>query len=270
MRRLKSVTALSTAALGSSLLLTGCGGEGEGEGEGVSPDTGKGTIAATGGEGAEGEGGEGEGAAPGVDVVNDDVAFLHQLGQVRGHLFAFITLHRAGATQMAATHAKHPESELYSDLQPGITARNLPGFADALSALVDAQENSGEVETAYAQVVSKLDAHAPDLAMTARLKSLSMLTRTAADEYKLGVDDTGAIVNAHEYQDAYGFLNAGLAILEKGTAQSDNQRKAVETAKKQLMLALTQFGDLTAKSSPGNASVIYGAAAQIEIAGLGL
>jgi hypothetical protein len=54
------------------------------------------------------------------------------------------------------------------------------------------------------------------------------------------------VVNAHEYQDAYGFLSA--------------------LADEQLEIALHEFAALTASRVEGNASVIHGAAARIEIA----
>ena len=65
------------------------------------------------------------------------------LGLVQGHLIAFRELHAAGEMDMAATHAKHPESEIYAALAPAFAARSKPGFADELSALVAAGEEGG-------------------------------------------------------------------------------------------------------------------------------
>ncbi|MEO0613957.1 MAG: hypothetical protein AAFY83_11650 [Pseudomonadota bacterium] len=276
MRRYKSFTSLSTATVGCALLLVACGAEGEGEGEG---QEGTGAAPTISGEGATGEGeggageGEGEGEGEGTSSANlasNDGAYLQALGQVRGHLFAFITLYREGKFEMAATHAKHPGSELYKALAPAITARKQPGFADGLTALTEALANNGDVETVYTQLLADIKQHQPALSLGKTIVALSGLTRTAADEFKLGVDGTGAIINAHEYQDAYGFLNTAKAILNDQTANGTAEKTAKTDALAQIDIALGQFGDLTAATSAGDGSKIYGAAARMEITGLGL
>ncbi|MEL6113222.1 MAG: hypothetical protein AAFR20_10495 [Pseudomonadota bacterium] len=271
MRRYTSFTSLSTATVGCALLLVACGAEGEGEGEGL-----EGTEAAPGisGEGATGEGaGEGEGEGEGAsdtDLASNDGAYLQALGEVRGHVFACITLYRQGATEMAATHAKHPESEIYQTLVPAIKARKQPGFADGLTALTTALEEGGDVEGTYAQLLTNIKKHQPELSLGKTIIALSGLVRTAADEFKLGVDGTGAIVNAREYQDAYGFLNTAKAILTAKTPNGSAAQSAKTDALTQLDTALAQFGDLTAQTSDGDVTKIYGAAARMEITGLGV
>ncbi|MEM8770801.1 MAG: hypothetical protein AAGD92_04030 [Pseudomonadota bacterium] len=268
-RRLKLLTSLSTLTAASALALTGCGGEGEGaEGEGAAGGVSPSLSAEGEGEGGEGEG-EGEGAS-GADPATDDVEYLHRLGQVRGHLVAFIELHRIGAHEMSATHAKHPESELYADLVPAFAARNKPGFADELNALVTAMENDGDIDGAYEAVKAAIDANEPGVDVATRLMSIATIARTAGDEFVIGVAESGEITNAHEYQDAYGFLTAARETLLKVEAYTQAEREAIATVDEQLAIALDEFDDLTATQIDGKSSVIYSAAARIEIAALGL
>ena len=273
-RRLKLLTGLSTLTVAGALALSACGGEGEGSegGEGAEGAT---TPVLAGGEGetaeGEGEGGESEGeGASGKDPATDDVEYIHRLGQARGHLVAFITLHKMAAHDMAMTHAKHPESELYADLEPAFTARNKPGFADELPALADAVAQDGNVDAAYAAVTKAITANEPDVELGVYLLAIATITRTAGDEFKIGVSETGAVTNAHEYQDAFGFLTASLEMTEALSGTNDEERAAIETTKAQLKLALEEFGDLTADQTSGRSAPLYGAAARIELAALGL
>lgn len=277
-RKLKLLTGLSTLAVASAFALAGCGGEGEGaEGEGEGATT---TVSAEGeGEGAavesagEGEGGEseGEGAAGSGDPATDDAEYLHRLGQIRGHLVAFMELYRAGETQNAMMHAKHPESELYAALEPAFQARRFVGFADELTRLVDeANAENGDVERAYAAVISAIRANQPDTDVSNVLMAVSKIARTAGDEFSLGVAEDGSVANLHEYQDAYGFLTAAREMLSEEETNDINASEAIAVAHEQIDLALEAFSGLIADQTDGSASTLYGAAARIEIVALGL
>ncbi|MEX2495922.1 MAG: hypothetical protein WD448_07535 [Woeseia sp.] len=211
-------------------------------------------------------GGEGEGeSSSGADPVTDDVEYLHRLGQARGHLVAFTALHHLGQHEMAATHAKHPESELYADLLPAFAARDKEGFAGELAALADAAETNEDVGAAYDDVQNAIRENEPAAAFATRLMAIATLTRTAAVEYGIGVADDGTVVNAHEYQDAYGFLAAAREMLADTKTTSAAEAEAAALAKEQIETALGQFDTLTATRVDGDASVIHGAAARIEI-----
>jgi len=267
-RRLKLFTSLSTLAATSALALSACGGEGEGEGEGAE---GEGLASAYGTEG-EGEGGEseGEGAANDGDPATDDAEYIYQLGLVQGHLIAFRELYALGETDMAATHAKHPESELYAALAPAFAARSKPGFADELDALVAAGEEDGDMDAAYADAIAAIEAHIPDADVKNYLLAAAKMAETAAEEFDIGVEDDGAISNAHEYQDAFGFLVSARNIVSMAQADTVDESEAVGVAQEQIEIALGAFDELTASSTDGAPSTLYGAAARIEIAALGL
>jgi len=211
-------------------------------------------------------GGEGEGeGSSGADPVSDDAEYLHLLGQTRGHLAAFTALHRLGAHDMSMTHAKHPESELYTGLIPAFEARGKAGFARELDALTVAVGNGGNVDAAYSDLVKAIRENEPDTDLGTHLKAISTLARTAGKEFAIGVADDGRVVNAHEYQDAYGFLTAAKEMLASREARNPQEAQALATAEQQLNIGLGEFDTLTAAQVDGKASVIQGAAARIEI-----
>jgi hypothetical protein len=214
---------------------------------------------------ARSSGGEGEGASS-ADPASDDVEYLHRLGQARGHLVAFLALHRLGAHEMSKSHAKHPESELYTGLAPAFAARGKPGFAAELAALAEAIEDNGDIDKACADVTKSISANEPDADFATRLMAIATLARTSGREFAMGVAEDGTVVNAHEYQDAYGFLTAARQMLASMDPADVEQEKSLALADEQLEIALHEFAALTASRVQGNASVIHGAAARIEVA----
>jgi hypothetical protein len=166
---------------------------------------------------------------------------------------------------MSMTHAKHPESELYAGLVPAFAARGKPGFAAELDALAHAVERGEDVEAAYAAVTNAISDNEPDADFATRLMAIATLARTAGNEFAIGVADNGTVVNAHEYQDAYGFLMAAREMLASTDAADAQDAQGLALADEQLQIALGEFDALTVNRVDGDASVIHGAAARIEI-----
>lgn len=221
-------------------------------------------------------GGEGEGAATASDLKTDDVAYLSRLGLIRGHLLVGYQLYSQQHAAMAVMHMKHPRDELYAGLVPAIEQRGGKRFDSQLSALAERVTNGAdqrEVDDAYKVLEAGIKA-AEELtkpSLKTVLLSIKDLVRTAGAEYALGVDD-GKLVNAHEYQDSYGFTEiaklrlAGLPAEVRG--QSPEAIKRVEKI-------LNDLADLWPGIAPGdsvngNAARLFAAAAHIEIAALGL
>ncbi len=275
-RRLKLLSGLSTLAVAGAFALAGCGGEGEGEGAEGEGEGATAAVSAEGeGEGAvvegEGEGeSEGEGAAPSGDPATEDAEFLHRLGQIRGHLVAFMELYRAGEVENAMMHARHPEDELYVALAPAFEARRFVGFAEELSRLVNAARDNGDVESAYAATIAAIRANQPDADVATKLMGISKIAKTAGDEFSIGVAEDGSIANLHEYQDAYGFLTAAREMLSEEETGDINESEAIAVAHEQIDLALQEFSGLIVEQTEGKASTLYGAASRIEIVALGL
>lgn len=262
--------ALTSMATGAAVFLAGCGGEQEGDGvEGESADQSSIAAQASQGEGRR-AGGEGEGATMSGDPASDNVALLHRLGMVRGHLIAFRELYRADAFEMAATHAKHPEDEIYRELAPAFDARGLAGFRSELEALAQAAEQRSDIEGPYEAVIESIRHNDPVTDIRARLLAVSKVIQSAGDEFALGVGEDGAIVNIHEYQDAFGFVVAARELLAEVETGDINASEAIAVAHEQLDLADSAFAGLMSSETDGDASTLYGAAARIEIAAAGL
>lgn len=204
------------------------------------------------------------------DPATDDVEYIHQLGLIRGHLIAFMDLYRAGAKDMAMRHAKHPSNEIYNDLVPAFEARGLDGFSDELSVILDIAMANGAVDDAYTEFVMRVDAHMPGAPVSINLLAIAAMIETAGEEYALGVDVDGKIVQPHEYQDAYGFLNAARELLASEETTDINESEAITLAHEQLDQALGQFSALLVEETEGQVSVIYQAASTIEAVGLAL
>lgn len=221
------------------------------------------------GEGGEGEGGEGAGPA---DLTRDDAAYLAQLGLVHGHLWVGVQLYKAGYKDMALTHMKHPGDELYAGLQPAFDARRVSGFAEALDRLAEAVEQGlpvSEVEARHGELEQGI-ARAEKLAETnlkTALGSIEKMVRTAAEEYAIGVKD-GKIVNAHEYQDALGFVTAAQNRLDSLREEQIQQGpEAVEEVAQQLGNVRSLWPALVPEGKiDGDASQLFGAAARIQLA----
>ncbi len=204
------------------------------------------------------------------DPADDDVEFIYRLGLIRGHLLSFIELYRADAFEMAQTHVKHPGSELYAALIPAFEARASGGFAEALNALGDASVQRGDVSALYAELVVAIRATAPKTSVAVKLLAISKMVATAAEEFDAGVSENGAIVDAHEYQDAFGFLSVAREMLASESSNDINEAEAIAVAHEQLDLSINAFAGLLAQTTEGQAETIYTAAAQIERAALRL
>jgi len=177
---------------------------------------------------------------------------------------------------MATTHIKHPRDELYAGLVPALQTRGAATFDDELSMLAE-RVTSDASPSAVAEAYLALESGITDAETVAgaslktSLLSIMDLIRTAGEEYALGVED-GRLVNRHEYQDAYGFTEIAKQRLRDLPAQT--RAESPETVERVRQL-LTDLSDLWPDIVPGDnidgdASRLYGAAARIEIAALGL
>lgn len=267
-RRLKLLTGLSTIAAAGAFALGGCGASNDAETVAAAPVD-HGAHQPSGGESA---GAESEGAGA-VDAATDNVAYISQLLQMRGHLQAGVALYRAGETAQAITHMKHPKDELYANLVPAFTARGYAGFAselEDLSAAVQSGASAADVDARLEAARAGIDGAISAAGASSRdeMLAFSAVVRTAGEEFDIGVKD-GAIVNIHEYQDAYGFMTTVSDRLAAMTAPE--LQDAVDKLRAQTDIALavaptaTPNGPVTTSSS-----AIYGAAARMELVARGI
>lgn len=267
-RRLKLLAGLSTLAASGALALSGCGGGGS-EGEGAEGE-GEGAQSAVATPAGEGEGGEGANA-----VAADKAEFIAQLMILRGHLKAGVVLYEAGDAGAAKAHMKHPHDEVYARLSPmfaAFGAQSVDAELEALAAAVESGAAANDVAEKFARisaaVARAIETSAP--ALQDRLLAASRTLRQAAVEFDEGVKD-GVIVDAKEYQDAYGFTATVVEALAGVEGAGPAEKDAVAVARDQAALALAVTPTaLSPQSVDGAAATIFGAAARIEIAALGL
>ncbi|MEM5515660.1 hypothetical protein WNY37_01790 [Henriciella sp. AS95] len=204
---------LAAALLGSTSLAA-CGGEaGEGEaGEGEAAAVGEAGEATSysgeGGEGAsyagEGEGGEGEGGEGGANSPAE-MPIQNRLAFMRGHVEAGLALYRAGAPEQAARHLLHPVSETHAAEREGLDELGFNGpLFESISAALDSGTESSEIEADLAAAEENLAMLADEVGGNPK-DIINFLMDTTLAEYRVGVVDV-EIVNAGEYQDAYGFV----------------------------------------------------------------
>lgn len=228
-------------------------------------------LAAAAGEGGEGGEGEGGSAAKGADLPT----YLTQLALIEGHMAAGLALYAKGDHAAAQTHMKHPGDELYSDLKPMLKAFKAKGFAKELEALakaVGAHKPVAEVEAAQARLQKAIAAARPaELEAPAVALVVSNLLRTAAEEYAVGVKD-GKVTDAHEYQDAWGFVQAARQHLKNLSASERQEHaKEIESLEKELAGLDSLWPDISGKTAPTRQPVeLRAAAARVELIALSI
>lgn len=281
-RRLKLLNGLSSVAVTGALALSACAGP---EGDGASADA-NAASASRQSQNAASEaeredasaptasGGESEGAAL-VDVAHDKAAFLSALQIVRGHLRAGDELYASGDREMGVQHLRHPQAEILTTLAPAFASYGASDFEPAIDALARAGEAGAapaEIRSQHATVVREIEnaARAADASLKDSLLAVAKTLTVAGDEYSIGVVD-GAIANLHEYHDAYGFIATAREDLQAMTGANDAEKTAIAAAIEQVKIAATAAPSVMPPTKALlSASVVYGAAARVEIIAGGL
>jgi len=222
--------------------------------------------------------GEDDDIDSGVDLGRDDIAYLTQLGLMRGHLYVGYELYQSGHIEHAKTHMKHPKSELYVQIEPAFGIRGTSGFSTELLRISDAVEgelNDKAVSSAYATLVAAIAENeaavdAESLVPAQRLKLVSDILRVAGEEYAIAVVD-GKMQNAHEYQDALGFTTIATAIVNDIDSADANENSA-KTSALTLLTSLKPHWPalIPPETLTSKASAIYVVAEKIESLSLGL
>jgi hypothetical protein len=219
---------------------------------------------------AAGSGGEaGEGAGTGID---EDLAFHIGVGEIAGKMIAAAALYEQGQAEAAKDHLVRPSDDIYTALKPMLTEFNMAGFAAELTALADAIDQGAPADDVKAKLAALTAAtqengapEAPrELALT-----IVHLVRNAGGDYANGVAD-GKVTDAHEYQDAWGYVQAAKRLL--GGAP-DFMREEYGKEFKKISAYLdgldSAWPDLTGEKPAGTeSSVIAGTAARIELVSL--
>jgi hypothetical protein len=163
-------------------------------------------LAAAGGEG-------GEGGEAGATGLGTEEFYAFHLLVMRGHLRIGHELAEQGHWEAAYPHFLHPIPEGYEPIEADLKRRGVPPFEDDLKALAQRvlKHDAKGMEAGYRSVLAKIDAAAARADASRRASPAYIATvatrlmRKAADEYAESIEH-GRIAEAHEYQDARGFL----------------------------------------------------------------
>jgi len=217
-----------------------------------------------------GEGGE-SGAKKKLNPSGRKVEFLKNLTLVDGHLIAGQELYQAGQIDAAKTHMKHPRSELYGALAPGFKEFRTPRFDSSLEKMANAVQQgqpAADVAKAHQSVLTDINKARGEVPASTRerLLAIAQVLRQASSEFGEGVKD-GKLTNAHEYQDAYGFVKSSMRLLDSIAPRAEAEKDAVEQARGALRKLSESWPGLSPRD-PINmtASEIYGTASLIDLA----
>lgn len=229
--------------------------EAEGEGEGTSAEAegeGDAVVAAP----PEGEA-EGGGAGPEAGVIQS-----RELLEVDGLLRAAIALRDAGETEAADAMIEEAAEKAEHDLSAPL--------ADTLYAAIKALKGSGAAPV-FAPVQDEIAQELAAAAPRDHLTALPMALRAAAELYGAAISD-GAVSDKGKYLEAYGLFGAVRADVEALAAGGEGAVAALAGEMlAQVDAAAPAFGgpDGTGIATP-EASLLYGAAARMELAALKL
>ena len=204
----------------------------------------------------------------------DDATYLYRLGLMRGHLFVGNALFEHGETMAAGTHSKHPTDELYAPMATEFAARGSAGFAaqlDAHAAAVAAGDED-EVAQRYTELLATIADNEAVVDVSPRLAAevIVRLVAEAAEEYAIGIVD-GKPANAHEYQDAYGFTQVAIQWARRAAASAPEAKPVFDSMAAHLAGLHEMWPTLMPPAEvPYAASMLYGAAADLEILALDL
>jgi hypothetical protein len=215
---------------------------------------------------ASGEAGESGSAGMGG---GDRVDYLMDLALLEGRMLAAAALARGGEADQARKHVTHAGDEAFADLKGHFDIMKVPGFAAELDAAARAIESgSGDIDAAMDKLLAAIAA-ARGGPMTAAeaVQAAVLVLHNAADEFASSIAG-GHVRDAHEYQDAWGFLQSAKRLI---AALSDDEREEHMGPLGDVDAALAMldgvFADFTGKSTKvEDPSIVAGAVARIELA----
>ncbi|MDJ0601437.1 MAG: hypothetical protein QNJ37_21660 [Crocosphaera sp.] len=145
---------------------------------------------------------------------NEDKDYLVSLGLMKGHLMVAQQLIAEGKYEEAEPHVGHPVEELYGDIEPQLSKRNVTDFKTTLNQFHDGIKTNPKSEkmkelyessmTAIDQAIAAVPPEKLESPETI-LPVMNGLLKTANAEYKAAIADN-KIVELIEYQDSMGFV----------------------------------------------------------------
>ncbi|MEM8726929.1 MAG: hypothetical protein AAGE86_15550 [Pseudomonadota bacterium] len=244
---------LATALVGAGL--AGCAGE-NGEGDDTEATAEQGEAGE--GEGGEGEGGEGEGGEGGEGGDLSALPVEQRVVFMAGHVEAGLALYRAGEAEAAAPHMEHPVSETHQSERAGLEklgfdAEPFEAVAAALKSNTAASEIEPQLKAVEANLAKVREAAGGDPEALIRF-----LMNVTVDEYNIAVPEQ-TVVDAPEYQDAWGFAKVAQAIAaDLDTPNADKIRATIDE-----LLGLWPDDAPVPPSDPASAGQVSALAARV-------
>ena len=150
-----------------------------------------------------------------------------------GHVEVGLVLYRAGKPDQASKHLLHPVSEMHQAERAGIDALGFePNVFKSVSIALEEGRPASEIEP----MLKKAEENIMYIQKNAGgdvSDIIKFLMETVNEEYAIGVKD-GKIVEAGEYQDAYGFSSVALKMSKRYTG--DNSQQLVQELRKLLSM----------------------------------
>ncbi|MBV7266415.1 hypothetical protein [Erythrobacter ani] len=192
-----------------------------------------------------------------VSTDRDELA--KRLVFMAGHVEAGIALYRAGEGAEGGPHLLHPVSESYAEEREGLDAIGFdPAPFEAVSQALDAGRPAQEIEPQLAKVEANLaDMRAAAGGETGAL--IEYLMDLAVEEYGVGVTD-GAVTDAGEYQDAWGF-----AVVARQLAQDlPTEQRSEVMPELDALIALWPENAPTLPDNPASSEAISNQAERVK------
>lgn len=222
---------------------------------------------------ATGEGGEGgEGAA--THGLPPRVEMLTMVGFYDAAIRIVAELYTLGETREARDQLLGSHHAHYDDIAAGLENFDAPDFEAEAQAFAQAVEDGADatvVATRHAALRHALSQVYDGASAAELIQMAEALVRAAYGDYEAGVYE-GEVISAHEYRDAWGFAKVAEERVQ-GLAASDDAQVAEVGARGLSAMAdvWSLFPSLTASTVDGaDSSILAGAAARLEIAGLRL
>jgi hypothetical protein len=222
--------------------------------------------------GSAGEGGEG-GIA--TDAETDEVAYMFLLGQIEGHIRVGAELFQQGQAEAAKTHMKHPGDELYDAMNNAFAARKITGIAhqlEAMTAIVETGKSKEALAASMKEFTAAIRAaHPKNIEAATAARVAGLLLQLAANEYDQGVAD-GKVKQAHEYQDAWGFVRSARALIENlSTSEREEHAGNISEIEKHLASLDDLWPDIAGRIAvTADIKKLHVAAANVELAAYGI
>ena len=263
-----------SSEFGTTLASGEAGESGEGHAKTEGGESGEsGETAATAEGGEAGEGGE-SGESGALTGIDPDAAYITRLGLVEGHLIAAQALYARGMTDAAIALSGHPEAEMMDEVRETLEERGAPDFSDALDNVgmtmaegVPPAQITDAMARLHAEIVAAEEAADPS--PRTRFEAILALTRAAANGYEGALDD-GAVEDVFGYHESFGFISVARSMAtELATAEDPEVAEAAGRVLTALDQTEAAYGDMiSAELTAGDASLLHGAAAKVEIASL--